>query len=258
MKKQESKTKSAVRRSQLDLRSLFLDLQQQMIAKLSTNRRNITHPGTKGDASELGWLEMFDLYFPKRYQAEKAFVLDVYGNISDQIDIVVFDRQYSPFLFNQDGAYYVPAESVYAVIEVKQELNKEMLEYAASKAASVRRLYRTTAPIPYAGGVYRPKKHFQILSGILTLESAWNPPFGQPFRSTIRKFGSLEKIDLGCALRSGAFELKETRQKSYSVETTGKDEALIFFFLRMLSRLQSLGTVPALDISKYADSVRSN
>jgi hypothetical protein len=253
LKKQESKV--AVSKAQIDLRSLFLDLQQQMIAKLSTNRRNITHPGTKGDASELSWLEMFDQYFPKRYRAEKAFVLDVYGNISDQIDIVVFDRQYSPFLFNQDGAYYVPAESVYAVIEVKQELNKEMLEYAASKAASVRKLYRTTAPIPHAGGVYRPKKHFQILSGILALESAWDPPFGTPFNSTIRKFGSTERIDLGCALRSGAFELKKTARKNCRVETTGRDEALIFFFLRMLSRLQSLGTVPALDISKYAASV---
>ena len=112
---------------------LFLGLQKQMIVQLSANRENIVHPGTKGDASELSWIEMLQNYLPQRYQVRKAFVLDSTGELSEQIDIVIFDRHYSPFLFNQDGALYVPAESVYAVIEVKQDLNKEQIEYAGSK-----------------------------------------------------------------------------------------------------------------------------
>jgi hypothetical protein len=67
----------------------------------------------------------------------------------------------------------VPAESVYAVFEAKQSINLNEVRYAQSKVASVRRLYRTSLPIPYAGGTYAPKAPSEILGGILTFESDW-------------------------------------------------------------------------------------
>ena len=107
----------------VNLRQVFLRLQEQMIAGLSTNREVIQHPGTKGAATELHWLKMLNDYLPKRYQADSAVVLDSKGRISDQIDVVIYDRQYSPFLFNQDNALYIPAESVYAAFEVRQSVS---------------------------------------------------------------------------------------------------------------------------------------
>ena len=95
----------------VDLHKIFMGLQEQMIAALSTNREAIRHPTAKGTATELQWLKMLVNYLPKRYCADNAFVLDSDGNLSEQIDIVVYDRQYSPFLFNQDGTKYVPAEN---------------------------------------------------------------------------------------------------------------------------------------------------
>jgi hypothetical protein len=108
--------------SKISLRNTFLHLQHQMIARHTTNRKVLQHPGTKGEAAEVHWVKMLADYLPERYCAAKAFVLDCKGSLSDQIDVVIYDRQYSPFLFNQDGAKYVPAESVYAVFEVKQDL----------------------------------------------------------------------------------------------------------------------------------------
>jgi hypothetical protein len=190
-----------------------------------------------------------------RYQMEKAFILDSKGKMSEQIDIVVFDRQYSPFLFNQDGALYVPAESVYAVIEVKQALSKDYLEYAGTKAASVRCLHRTSAPIPHAGGVYPPKQHFTILAGIVTIDSSWNPPLGDAFFSTITSLKDDERLDFGCALQCGAFEIQYTDKHEPTLEIIHQEEALIFFFLRLLSRLQQLATVPMIDINEYSKSL---
>ena len=63
---------------------------------------------------------MLDTYLPKRYQAAKAHVVDSLGNFSQQIDVVVFDRQYSPFIFTYENETIIPAESVYAVFEAKQ------------------------------------------------------------------------------------------------------------------------------------------
>jgi len=239
--------------SKVELNSLFLHLQEQMIAELTTDR-TIMHPGTKGDATELCWIKMLNTYLPRRYQAAKAFVLDADGNLSEQIDIVVFDRQYSPFLFNQDGACYVPAESVYALLEVKQDLDKENIEYAGSKAASVRCLRRTSGPIPHAGGTFEPRKLFPILAGILTLGNTWKPPFGESFETVISQLPSENRIDIGCALQFGAFDVKYVEGNRPEIERDEKN-ALIFFFLRLLSRLQNLGTVPAIEIDEYAKSL---
>jgi hypothetical protein len=241
----------------INLRSIFLGLQEQMVAKLSTSRRNIAHPGTKGDATELGWREMLNAYLPKRYQVDKAFVLDADGRLSEQIDIVIFDRQYSPFLFNQHGAIYIPAESVYAAIEVKQDLNKKELEYAGFKAASVRRLRRTSAPIPHAGGVYPAKKHFDIIAGLVTLGSTWRRALSSKFDSAVAELPKNKRIDLGCALHFGAFEVIYEHGAKVKIEKSGREDALIFFFLRLLSRLQTMGTAPALDIDEYAKSLNA-
>jgi hypothetical protein len=242
----------------INIRNLFLGLQEQMTSRLSTNRKHIPHPGTKGDASELCWLEMLGNYLPQRYRAEKAFVLDSKGKLSEQIDIVIFDRQYSPFLFKQDNALYVPAESVYAAIEVKQDIDKSTLEYAGGKIASVRCLKRTSAPIPHAGGEYPPKDHFEILSGIVALGCNWNPAFGEAFTNVISLLSPDSQIHLGCALQNGAFNITYNEKKEPVIEVCDQEESLIFFFLHLLSRLQKLGTVPAMEISEYTKSLKSS
>lgn len=235
----------------VDLHQLFLGLQQQLSATLSTNRRAIRHSGTKGEASELDWLKMLSTHLPARYGAAKAFVLDADGQLSEQIDVVVFDRQYCPPLFVQGGAKYVPAESVYAVFEVKQELSKRAIGYAARKAATVRQLRRTSVPIPHAGGVYPPKPHSAILAGVLALDSGWSPALGVPFVKAIREQHVEGRLDLGCALQHGAFEVLYPEDGPPQVERSAEKTALVFFFIRLLQRLQRLGTVPAMDLGAY-------
>lgn len=237
--------------NKVDLRELFLSLQDQMVARLDTNRRVLFHTSTKGDATELQWAEVFSTFLPARYQVAKAFVIDADGNASGQLDLVIFDRQYCPLLFNQDGAKYIPAESVYAVFEVRQTLNKGNIVYAGGKIASVRRLRWTSAMIHHAGGMHDPKPPFRILGGILALESDWNPKLGQPLMDELRDLETTQKLDLGCALRDGSFEaIYEASEPFVSISTP--ETALIFFMLRLLQRLQALGTVPAIDLKEYS------
>jgi hypothetical protein len=238
----------------VDLRKIFLGLQEQMITALSTNREAILHAPTKGAATELHWLKMLEDYLPKRYCVDNAFVLDCDGRCSDQIDVIIYDRQYSPFLFNQHGAKYVPAESVYAVLEVKPELNAGNLAYAAKKAASVRQLRRTSAPITHAGGKFDPIVPPPILAGLLTLDVGWNPTFGKPFMESIEKLSETQRLDVGCALRAGGFEISYDATPP-AVETGSPETALIFFFLKLLARLQAAGTVAAIDLNQYGKAL---
>ncbi len=102
-------------------------------------------------------MELLDTYLPKRYQVATAHIVDSKGVFSDQIDVVVFDRQYSPFIFRFQGKIIIPAESVYAVFEAKQAINAAQIAYAQDKVASVWRLHRTSLLNPYANGIYPPK-----------------------------------------------------------------------------------------------------
>lgn len=227
------------------LASLHEDIQQ----RLATVRKTIQHPGSKGDASENVWIAMLDLYLPKRYQTAKAHVVDSLGNFSQQIDVVVFDRQYSPFIFTYEGQTIIPAESVYAVFEAKQTADAGLVSYAQDKVASVRRLHRTSLPIPHAGGVYPPKPLIPILGGMLTFESDWNPALGAPFASALNAGTGERQLDIGCVASHGHF-FRDPDSASYSFESENK--AATAFLFKLISRLQFSGTVPMIDIEAYA------
>ena len=228
------------------LASLHEDIQQ----RLATVRKTIHHPGSKGDASENVWIAMLDLYLPKRYQTAKAHVVDSHGNFSQQIDVVVFDRQYSPFIFTYEGQTIIPAESVYAVFEAKQTADAALVSYAQDKVASVRRLHRTSLPIPHAGGVYPPKPLIPILGGMLTFESEWNPALGAPFASALN--AGDRRAPARHRLRRFARPLLPRPRRPASYSFVSENKPATAFLFKLISRLQFSGTVPMIDIDAYA------
>lgn len=235
------------------LRERFLLLQKELEARLAANR-SVEHGGEMGAATETGWRSMLSEYLPKRYCVTKAFVIDSNGNRSEQIDLVIHDQQYSPFLFKQDGAQFIPAESVYAVFEIKQFLTREDVEAAIQKAASVRKLHRTSIEITHAGGKFPARPPIDILAGLLCFDSRWRPAFGQPFLSAIAKDRKNGRLDFCCALRRGSVEVDHSSAEP-ALLRSAPDAALIFFFLRLLGRLQDVGTVPAIDLGRYGSSL---
>ena len=212
----------------------------------------MSHPVDKGDNSEYCWIDWMRRYLPKRYSVDKATIIDSKGMESDQIDAVIYDRQYSYLAFNQNGRLYLPAESVYAVFEIKQTLNRQYIEYAANKAKSVRVLHRTSNPVIYSIGKQSAKKLHTILSGILTTDIGWKDNFGKAFKKELKIHTGFSQIDCGCALNAGSFFYDSATQ---SVITGTAQESLVSFFLHLLSKLQAMGTVPAIDLNAYAKTL---
>jgi hypothetical protein len=246
-------SKPTERPQTIDLKALFLGLQKEMLAALAVDKQHLPHPGTKGDATELQWITLLEHYLPKRYAVAKAFVLDSTGTLSDQLDVVIYDRFYTPFLLNHNNAQYIPAEGVYGVFEVKQTLDKAHLEYAAAKADSVRRLKRTSAAITHAGGTFEPRPPIPILAGLLCTDGTWQTPAAN-LASLLANLPETARIDLFCALRSGTYESKFTEQ-GVTISASSADAALVTFMLCLLARLQRVGTVPAMDYSAYAGAL---
>ena len=267
--------------NQVDLGGLFEALQMQMMAQLNTNREFIEHPGSKGDSLEMTWIEWLRKYLPNRYCVDKAIIIDHLGNISHQIDLVIYDQQFTPFVLTQNGIHYVPAEGVYAVFEVKPDLNGNVgglsyIEYAGKKIASVRSLKRTSTNIMDRGETKSPRPLTKILGGILS--SGNTMVKRETLEEKIRATTGLGSIDLGCAVDFGTFivdhdgdedpkitDLNGRITQYYERRTikcfkySSKEKSLITFFFQLTRYLQqSIGTVAAIDLNAYSTAVGFN
>jgi len=232
------------------LRDAFESEQSVLSVQLELSSKSITHDGVMGEVNEQHFIAFLRRHLPFRYQVDHGIVIDSEGSTSDQIDIVIFDRQYTPTLLDQQSHRFIPAEAVYCVFEVKPTINKGYLEYAAGKAASVRRLVRTSASIVHAGGEHTPKEPFSILAGIVAVNAEWVDGINSDSLSNcLASLTGEHALNCGIALRSGTFD-----DFSGSVSTTGPEGALAYFLFRLLSALQGLGTVPAVDWRRYASA----
>jgi hypothetical protein len=234
------------------LERLFLAHQAALRSELERARAVIDHPGLKGDASEDCWRDMLGRHLPKRYRVCKGQVVDSRGGISEQIDIIIHDAHYCPLFLQEGGTCFVPAESVYAVFEAKQELDAAYVKAAGAKAASVRRLFRTTAPILDRGEKRPARTHTEILAGVVALAARWQDGLGEGFRTALRDLGEDAHLDLGCALGAGAFELKH--EDGDALVIAPPEAALVTFFLRLVHRLQAIGTIVAIDWTAYIEA----
>ena len=238
--------------NRIDLKGLFESTQRRMVAELIGIRQVVDHNVTLGDETEFAWVKFLDGMLPNRYEVSDGFVVDADGRCSDQIDVIVFDRQYSPPLFQAEKVQYVPAEAVYTVFEVKQRIDARNLKAAAVKATSVRRLRRTTARIPTADGVLEPKAPHRIVAGVLALSIVEPMTFERMVASQMTRSSEDARLDLGCAVQNGSFTVEYEVSKTPKVSLASSQSSLVTFFFRFQTLLQALGTVPAIDYSEYA------
>ncbi len=266
--------------NKIDLKLLFEGLQNQMNSQLNTNREFITHSGSKGDALENAWIEWLKKYLPNRYSVDKAIVIDCEGNISHQIDIVIYDNWFTPFIFSQNGFHYIPAEGVYAVFEVKPDIQgnvgeQSYIEYASEKIESVRQLKRTSTSMINSGRQTNARPLTKIIGGILTTTNSFSHSSNETIIKHLKKYKGLKGIDIGCIADYASFyvdyEGKEDVnendfQKRYldyyqlrkikAVMFSDKENSLVSFFLQLTRYLQqAIGTIPAIDLNAYSKAI---
>jgi hypothetical protein len=229
------------------LSDVLMSMHYEVEGELARARTVLKHPGTKGDASQAVWIDLFSKYLPRRYVCASVHVADSAGRFSEQIDVAIYDRQYSPFILTFKGQQIVPAESVYAVFEAKQTVNSGLIQYSKRKAASVRQLTRTSLPIPTANGILAAKKPMPIIAGLLALDSDWNPSLGSPFRKALRVKLTRGSLDIGCVASHGWFS---RTGKEYKIHSGAY--AVSRFILELIAQLQAVATVPMIDVRAYA------
>lgn len=75
---------------------------------------------TIGSNREVVWKDLFDRIVPKKFRVERGvFIIDSYGNLSREVDLAIYDEQYTPYIFQYGLLKFIPIEAVAAVIECK-------------------------------------------------------------------------------------------------------------------------------------------
>jgi len=228
-------------KKKINIQKLFNALDEEMRQKLSSKIDEIYHPTAKGSETELNWIGLLRNYLPERYSVDSGFIVDHEGNISDQIDIIIYDRHFTPFIFRGENVVYIPAEGIYAVFEVKPKLSKTNYDYAVNKLKSVQRLKRTSASFVHILGKDK-KELFEVVGGILTKENG-----SQKIYEGVKAGSELAFVlCLDCGI-------KVSDKKTILVQE--KEPILAFFLLKLIEKLRGLGSVPALDVNKYLQFV---
>jgi hypothetical protein len=139
---------------------------------------SIKHPGESGRAREQVISSYLRRIVPREFGVDTGFVFDAQGNISKQIDVVIYRTGYHP-VFEIGGIKHFMVECVVAVLENKASISsRDQLKTAVENIASVKALDRTNGGTNYlVVGVQRGRRvnpddfHHQVFGAIVTEHS---------------------------------------------------------------------------------------
>lgn len=96
----------------------YCEVEKSLVAQLNFQVPN--HPPTIGGFREEIWKQLFEQIIPKKYVIEQSvFLMDSAGNISDEVDLAIFDEVYTPYIFRNGRIKFIPIEAVAAVVQCK-------------------------------------------------------------------------------------------------------------------------------------------
>jgi hypothetical protein len=105
----------------LDVSAIFKSEAEDILkARKDSIRIHSTDIRAAGNEVELSVRNFFKRMLPSRYYVTHGHLIDVNGEVSSQLDIIIADNMNLPSLMTtKDGTEYIPIDSVYAVGEVK-------------------------------------------------------------------------------------------------------------------------------------------
>ena len=124
----------------------FANVYNKLEADALLYNRELPHSGLVGSENEQAIAGVLREFLPPRFGVEvNALVIDRFGKVSRQADIVIFDAERQASFFRK----VYPVETVYAVIEVKTSLTSSEATVTLENLASVSELEFRPALTPY-------------------------------------------------------------------------------------------------------------
>jgi hypothetical protein len=102
-----------------DIRNNYRKLERELVTQLSYQ---VEHDVTTGTNREEIWVDFFKRIIPKKFNiARSVFIIDSNRECSKEVDIAIYDEQYTPYIFNYGNIKFIPLEAVAAVVQCKSK-----------------------------------------------------------------------------------------------------------------------------------------
>lgn len=98
------------------------------------------HQQTTGTFREEVWKSLFEQIIPKKFCiSQGVFIIDSEGHISREVDLAIYDEQYTPYIFNYGKIKFIPIEAAAVVAQCKSSnLNQADLSEWVEKIKKLR------------------------------------------------------------------------------------------------------------------------
>lgn len=152
----------------------------------------------------------FKRYLPQSLGVTSGQVVDSTGQLSRQLDVIIYDLARTPILFtsDEDGHQLVPVEGVIAVVEVKSHVNPSDMESVVRNMLSVKRLsksaYVPQGMIQETMRVHgREWDYFPTLYFLFAYESGDLVGVNRALEQQLASRPVHERVDMACLLSKG-------------------------------------------------------
>ena len=161
-----------------EMRTRFRAESEALRARIEAARPGGRHAHEKGMRVEEEVIRFLQDVLPPRFGVARGEIMDSRGHVSRQCDVVIYDALHTPRLQRATCTLLVPAESVYAVIEMKPKLSGRALPQAVEIVRSAKALDRSAIVTHHQG-------HERVFAG-----PAANPPiFGAVLSTHMHRAG---------------------------------------------------------------------
>lgn len=148
---------------QFDVTKYIEDVGQKLVSEIAGARKHGVDSNATGLAIESATRRQLKLLLPDVLDVGQGYIIDSHGNVSRQIDLVIYERAFCPvFSINESSeSTYYPREGVIAAVEIKSRTGKKEFMDSCEKANSVRKLQRKFA-VSDDGTVSIPRRYGQV------------------------------------------------------------------------------------------------
>jgi hypothetical protein len=265
----------------------FASVYNKLEADALLFNRQLPHAGLMGAENENALAEVLRQFLPAKYGIEvNALVIDRFGRVSRQADIVIYDAENQASFFRK----VYPVEIVYAVIEVKTSMSSSEAKASLENLTSVSELEFRPALTPYWETLTRERdihhnppalyafafrtdcEAFETFAGWIDWQYLHR---GVPLRDAAPTHPEIRVIRV-CALDQGVIFMESTNgfvqryvavaddagvTRAFETLVKGNSErvdpakALFIFLQRLWFDLQSHKLHPGFDIRSYMSTV---
>ncbi len=113
---------------------------EQRLALSSEQAANFEHKGVRGNERAAALAEFLSLHLPRVFAVGKGEARDYGDNVTGELDLFIYDHSTAAPIQTGNDSLIVPAEALYAVIEVKSVLSQADLDICLGAAMKVRSL----------------------------------------------------------------------------------------------------------------------